>query len=186
MENKKIQIIKGWLYNKDLIFLQSHHIHNSFVHKPSITNYGWLKLFANPFSILSLWIITNKVKQNPKKMSTLYAVVTGCWCQVYWKKNKQMKRIQPTHSDNKGILSKVKGNLNWMIHLMPSQFTFTVVISSQLFLELLARLICTDRRWSLIPPWYSFSNFWKTYMSQNKLAMIASSIQWQVDHDQLC
>ena len=35
VENKKIQIIKGWLFNKDLIFLQSHHIHNSFIHKPS-------------------------------------------------------------------------------------------------------------------------------------------------------
>ena len=35
VENKKVQIIKGWLFNKDLIFLQSHHIHNSFIHKPS-------------------------------------------------------------------------------------------------------------------------------------------------------
>lgn len=33
----KIHIIKGWLYNKDLIFLQRHHIHNSFVHNPSTT-----------------------------------------------------------------------------------------------------------------------------------------------------
>ena len=36
-ENQKVQIIKGWLYNKDLIFLQRHHIHNSFVHNHSTT-----------------------------------------------------------------------------------------------------------------------------------------------------
>ena len=73
-------------------------------------------------------------------------------------------------------------NLDWIIHLMPSQFTFTVVMISQLFPELLARLTCTDRCWSLIPPWYSCPNIWKTYMHQNKLTTITNSMQWQVDH----